>query len=82
MCIFMAKYIVNGSVNVDTLVGKVISSGHSPISIFIDCKFSPTSCNGKKEGMVDSLQYLIHYDQCNVIGNREHRLASLLVKSF
>ena len=79
---FLGKYILEGTIDMSSLVGRIIACGRSPLSvIFNNVKWAPV-VEGEPNGIADSLQFLVNCDKFNVRDSREHRIATLLVNSF
>jgi hypothetical protein len=74
------EYIVNGMLYKGTIVENVVRMGQSPVNAAFK-KTKPTCC-ATYDGVVDSLQYLIHHENFIKPGSNEHILTRLLTRSF
>ena len=83
--IFLAKYILNGTVIKGSLLDRVIKAGSNPIKLLFDKQpFECTDCDliGQENGMIDSLRFLLHQEDYNKPWSDEHILVTLLTKAF
>ena len=77
---FMTEYMTKGVLYKGTLVENIVKVGYSPVtSAFVQTK--PTY-DRTTDGVVESLQYLIHHENFIKRGSNEHILACLLTRSF
>jgi hypothetical protein len=79
------RYMLTGYCNKDTLIGRIVSMGLSPIKIaFSDssCKYKDFQKQPMQDGITDSIKFLVM--QANFIKpySEEHVLVKLLTQAF
>ena len=80
-CSALASYILTGETTKNTLLGRIVESGQSPVSLILNPpKHSPP--HSSQDGIVDSLRHLIIQDNFVKPYGNDHYLASLLLKAF
>jgi hypothetical protein len=81
MCNFLlSKYITVGKVYKGTLLSKIIDMGYSPTDSAYNLK--KTVCHKQKDGVVESLEYLVNHENFMKDGSSEHVLATLITRAF
>ena len=83
--VLLARYLIKGTSTKGTLLEKVLKFGGKPLEIiFNNQTFKCTECDSlyEKDGMTDSLTYLLNHEQYNKPWSEEHILATLLTKAF
>ena len=82
----MAKYVFTGKRVNNTLVDRVLSSGHSPVTTYFNgfSRSYPSLVDQSQvsDGVIDSIRYLVHDKLFNQRDSEPHQLCTLLVKSF
>ena len=79
---FIAKYLVTGKFIRDTMVGRIINMGISPLSAAFNKLTYTCSNSGSEDGVADSLQYMIMSEQFLKPYSDEHVIVKLLTKCF
>ena len=80
-CSALASYILTGKTTKNTLLGRIVESGQSPVNLILSPpKHSPPKSS--QDGIVDSLRHLIIHDNYVKPYGNDHYLASLLLKAF
>ena len=79
----LASYILTGKCAKGTLVDRVVTTGHSPVSVLFNGTFDyKASFNSHNNGVVDSLRYLVHHENFLKPWRSEYILANLLTRAF
>ena len=78
---FLARFILSGHVHKESLLGRVIKSGFSPVRLLFN-KPNYTFLNTTSCGIVDSLRGLIMHEHFLKPYSDEHVLGVLLTKAF
>ena len=78
---FLARFILSGHVHKESLLGRVIKSGFSPVRLLFN-KPNYTFLNTTSCGIVDSLRGLIMHEHFFKPYSDEHVLGVLLTKAF
>ena len=83
--VLLARYITKGSIIKGTLLERVLKSGENPLDIVfnkVPFKHSECDLNIERDGLADSLKYLLYHQDYNKPWSHEHVLATLLTKAF
>ena len=79
--IFLAKYLSSNNIIKGTLLGRVVLSGNDPLTLVFD-KPKRYRITETKDGVIDSIRYLVNHENYSKPWSNEHILVTLLTKAF
>jgi hypothetical protein len=79
---FIAKYIADGTIIQNTIVGRILNYGLSPVSVAYQGAGAVRGLTQEMDGIAESLQFLPRHENFLKPYSDEHVLTQLLLKAF